>query len=168
MRENYVLSYLIVVFVCCLLICPPHYLCDGEDYYALLGVHKDASDKAIKKAFHKLAVKYHPDKNNDPDAREKFEKIANGNSGDLASAVIIISGFHAAYDVLSDPDKRRHYDRFGNSGHQEQHYHNEPFDFDAFFGRSSDSNIDSNGFFNFNFDDMFKDDFFGEGESLKV
>ena len=49
-----------------------------EDYYKLLGVSKDASEKEIKKAFRKLAVQYHPDKNPAPDARKKFEKIANG------------------------------------------------------------------------------------------
>ena len=51
---------------------------DNADYYKLLGVSKDASEKEIKKAFRKLAVQYHPDKNPDPEAREKFEKIANG------------------------------------------------------------------------------------------
>ncbi len=60
------------------LLCAPCYLCE-EDYYKVLGVSRDASEKEIKKAFRKLAVKYHPDKNSDPDARLKFEKIANGN-----------------------------------------------------------------------------------------
>jgi len=50
----------------------------SPDYYELLEVPRDASEKTIKKAFRKLAVKYHPDKNTEPDAREKFEKIANG------------------------------------------------------------------------------------------
>ena len=51
---------------------------DEEDYYKLLGVSRMASAKEIKKAFHKLAMDYHPDKNPDPEARKTFEKIANG------------------------------------------------------------------------------------------
>ena len=51
---------------------------DEEDYYKLLGVSRDATDKQIKKAFRKLAIQYHPDKNPDPDSRKRFEKIANG------------------------------------------------------------------------------------------
>ena len=51
---------------------------EEEDYYKLLGVPRTASAKEIKKAFHKLAMDYHPDKNPDPEARKKFEKIANG------------------------------------------------------------------------------------------
>ena len=53
-------------------------LAGEEDYYKLLGVSKDASEKEIKKAFRKLAIQYHPDKNPDPEARKRFEKIANG------------------------------------------------------------------------------------------
>ena len=50
------------------------------DYYKLLGVPRDASDREIKRAFRNLAMKYHPDKNPDPEARKHFEKIANGES----------------------------------------------------------------------------------------
>ena len=66
-----------VYVVLILLLCAPFYRCE-DDYYKVLGVSRDASEKEIKKAFRKLAVQYHPDKNSDPDARLKFEKIANG------------------------------------------------------------------------------------------
>lgn len=54
-----------------------------EDYYEILGVTKDASERQIKKAFHKLAMKYHPDKNKSPDAEAKFREIAEGESSAL-------------------------------------------------------------------------------------
>lgn len=68
----------------------------NKDYYEILGVPKDASEDEIKKAYRKLAMKYHPDKNQgDKKAEEKFKEI-NG-----------------AYEVLSDKQKRAQYDRFG-------------------------------------------------------
>ena len=74
------LTCLLVGVCVSLLVCPENVTAaiDEKDYYKLLGVPKDASDKTIKKAFRKLAIKYHPDKNPDPSAREEFEKIANG------------------------------------------------------------------------------------------
>ncbi|MFH1846948.1 MAG: molecular chaperone DnaJ [Candidatus Omnitrophota bacterium] len=73
----------------------------GKDYYELLGISKDASGNEIKKAYRKLAVKYHPDKNpDDKEAEEKFKKISH------------------AYEVLSDSNKRAQYDRFGENAFQ--------------------------------------------------
>ncbi len=70
-----------------------------RDYYEVLGVSKSADEKEIKKAYRKLAMKYHPDKNpDDKDAEEKFKEI------------------NEAYEVLSDSEKRATYDRFGHDG----------------------------------------------------
>lgn len=68
---------------------------NDTDYYKILEINRDATNRDIKKAYHKLAVKWHPDKNKDPSAVEKFKKIAE------------------AYEVLSDIEKRTSYDRFG-------------------------------------------------------
>ncbi|KAK7007056.1 DnaJ subfamily B member 9 [Halocaridina rubra] len=70
----------------------------ASDYYEVLGVDKNASDRDIKKAFRKLAIQYHPDKNQEPGAEEKFREIAE------------------AYEVLSDEEKRREYDMMGHAG----------------------------------------------------
>ena len=71
-----------------------------RDYYEVLGIGRDAAEDEIKKAFRKLAIKYHPDKNpeNRKEAEAKFKEVAE------------------AYDVLCDPQKRQQYDRFGHEG----------------------------------------------------
>jgi molecular chaperone DnaJ len=72
-----------------------------RDYYEVLGVSKDATDQEIKSAYRKMAVRYHPDKNpGSKEAEENFKEAAE------------------AYSVLSDPEKRARYDRFGHSGVQ--------------------------------------------------
>lgn len=73
-------------------------MAEEEDYYKILGVDKSASDAEIKKAYRKLALKYHPDQNKDnPEAEEQFKKVS------------------AAYDILKDPQKRSAYDHYGES-----------------------------------------------------
>ena len=68
------------------------------DFYQLLGVARDASDADIKKAYRKLAMEHHPDRNGSPNAEAKFKEIAE------------------AYEVLRDPQKRAAYDRYGKAG----------------------------------------------------
>ena len=75
----------------------------SEDYYKILGVQKNASDEEIKKAYRKLAMKYHPDHTKgDKGAEEKFKKISE------------------AYAVLSDKEKRKEYDTFGSEGFRQR------------------------------------------------
>ncbi len=74
-------------------------MAEKRDYYEVLGVDKNASEDEIKKAYRKIAIKYHPDRNpGDKDAENKFKEAAE------------------AYDVLHDPQKRQQYDQFGFSG----------------------------------------------------
>jgi molecular chaperone DnaJ len=69
-----------------------------RDYYDVLGIDRNASEDDIKRAFRKLAFEYHPDRNKEPDAEEKFKEISE------------------AYAVLSDPEKKQRYDTFGHDG----------------------------------------------------
>ena len=70
----------------------------SDDYYKILNINRKASEKEIKKAYRKLAVKWHPDKNQSPEAENKFKEI------------------NEAYAVLSDSNKKSKYDRFGKAG----------------------------------------------------
>ena len=70
-----------------------------RDYYEVLGVNKNATPDELKKAYRKLALQYHPDRNpGDKEAEEKFKEAAE------------------AYDVLSNPDKKARYDQYGHAG----------------------------------------------------
>jgi molecular chaperone DnaJ len=69
-----------------------------RDYYEVLGIDRNASAEEIKRAFRKLAFQYHPDRNRDGGAEERFKEV------------------NEAYEVLSDPDRRASYDRFGHRG----------------------------------------------------
>ncbi|HEX8546226.1 MAG TPA: molecular chaperone DnaJ [Cytophagaceae bacterium] len=70
-----------------------------RDYYEILGVSKSSSEDEIKKAYRKLAIKYHPDKNpDDPSSEDKFKEAAE------------------AYEILSNPEKKQRYDQFGHQG----------------------------------------------------
>ncbi|MCK9612692.1 MAG: J domain-containing protein [Bacteroidales bacterium] len=127
-----------------------------KDYYKILGVNKKATQDEIKKAYHKLAIKYHPDKNKgNKQAEEKFKEIAEAN------------------DVLSDPEKRRKYDELGSNWSQYQNYypgnsqgysrnyyrnskHGFPDNFSDIFGRHG------------GFSDFFRIFFGGDNDSFKT
>lgn len=104
-----------------------------KDYYEILGVPRNASQEEIKKAFRRLARKYHPDINKSPEAQEKFKEI------------------NEAYQVLSDPEKRKLYDTYGHAafegtGAQEQTYTHIPDleeIFNEFFGEGFGSVFDT-------------------------
>ena len=91
-----------------------------KDYYKVLGVSEDASEKEIKKAYKKLAIKYHPDKNPDDQvAEEKFKEI------------------NEAYEVLGDPEKRKKYDKLGANWEAYQQSGGSGFDWSQFGGGPS-------------------------------
>lgn len=102
-----------------------------EDYYKILEIPKNADESQIKKAFKKLSLKYHPDRNrgNEEAAKQKFVKIAQ------------------AYETLSDPEKRKVYDQYGEEGVKRKEQGGQPGGGGGFHG---------------NFDDMFSS-FFGGG-----
>jgi molecular chaperone DnaJ len=108
-----------------------------KDYYEILGVSRDATPDEIKKAYRRLAKKYHPDVSKDGGSAEKFKEIAE------------------AYEVLSDPEKRAQYDRFGHVGPEQG------FDFDLRDFRRAREAFEEFGFGSA-WEDLF-DLFFGEG-----
>jgi molecular chaperone DnaJ len=104
-----------------------------KDYYEILGVSPNATQEEIKKAYRRLALKYHPDRNPSKEAEEKFKEISE------------------AYAVLSDPEKRRQYDLFGHAGIEGNYSYEDLFrnvDFSEVF---KDLGFD----FGFGFDDLF-------------
>jgi molecular chaperone DnaJ len=112
-----------------------------KDYYEILGVPKNATLEEIKKAYRNLALKYHPDRNKSPDAEEKFKEISE------------------AYAVLSDPQKRAAYDRYGQAGF-EQMYNTE----DIFRGVDFEDIFSNLGL---DFEDFFFDQFFSPSFSSR-
>ena len=121
-----------------------------RDYYKILGVSKDASDDAIKKQYRRLARKYHPDVSKEKNAEDKFKEVQE------------------AYQVLSDPEKKRAYDQIGSQAHgrsgftpppgwefrQQQHTNESPFNeasgfsdfFESLFGRQAAGHRGQRGF----------------------
>jgi curved DNA-binding protein len=123
----------------------------ADDYYQILGVQKTADSEEIKKAYRKLALKFHPDKNpNNPTAEEKFKKISE------------------AYAVLSDQDKRKQYDSFGSDQFSQKFSREDIFrDFDINsilrdLGFGGGQGAGRRGSFSFRGNDPFAD-LFGQG-----
>ena len=104
-----------------------------RDYYEVLGVGRNSTPEELKKAFKRLAIKYHPDKNpNNKEAELKFKEAAE------------------AYEVLSDPSKRTTYDQFGHQG------------VNSNFGQSGFQDVNINDIFNNIFGDEVFGDIFGD------
>lgn len=113
-----------------------------RDYYEVLGVSRNADDNAIKKAYRKLAKKYHPDTNaGDPQAEQKFKEITE------------------AYSVLSDPEKKKMYDQFGHAAFDGSAAGQGSYQNGAY--RSGNGGYQEFHFENGNMDDIF-DDLFGD------
>jgi len=121
-------------------------MAEKRDYYEVLGVNKDASIDEIKKAYRNLALKYHPDRNpGNKEAEEKFKEVTE------------------AYEVLSDPEKRKTYDQYGHAGFGPQ-----GFDWTQDFSRVRMDFSDIFGdIFSTFFSEGFGVDWFGERTSTR-
>ena len=119
----------------------------AKDYYNILSVSKNSSQDEIKNAYRKMAMKYHPDRNQgSKEAEARFKEAAQ------------------AYEVLGNPKKRAHYDRFGHTGGYSRSHHSNIHDIKDIFATFSDifdlggSSASSSGF----------ESLFGRGEGLEV
>ena len=108
-----------------------------QDYYQILGVPRDAEKSDIKKAYRKLARRYHPDVNSEADAEDKFKEV------------------NEAYEVLKDSDKRQAYDRFGADWKHGQQFDGGGFQGGGFQGGSHSSDGISGGDFSDFFESIF-------------
>ncbi|XP_065670610.1 dnaJ homolog subfamily B member 9 [Hydra vulgaris] len=134
------LDYVILTFTC---ISIKELFASTKDYYKILGVSRNASERDIKKAFRKLALKYHPDKNKSKDAESIFRDIAE------------------AHEVLSDEKKRKIYDQYGSDGLKEKAgfdgsaFHFDFSDFFKNFGNFGGRKSSNSNKFSFNFGSIF-------------
>ncbi|KAK9265414.1 hypothetical protein L1049_001663 [Liquidambar formosana] len=113
-------STLISALIFCLLIPPSMAIyCDEDDCYDLLGVSQSANTSEIKKAYYKLSLKYHPDKNPDPESKKLFVKVAN------------------AYEILKDEATREQYDYA--IAHPEEVFYNAARYYQAYYGHKTDA-----------------------------
>ena len=111
-----------------------------KDYYAIMGIDKHATQDELKRAYRKLARKYHPDVSKEPDAEQKFKELGE------------------AYEVLKDPEKRAAYDQLGANWQAGQDFHPPP-DWDAGFEFSGGGFTGGNAA---DYSDFF-DSLFGQG-----
>ena len=115
-----------------------------KDYYKILGVSREAGQDEIKRAYRKLAHKYHPDVSKEPDAERKFKEMKE------------------AYEVLGDPEKRKAYDQLGSGYRQGQSFEPPP-EWEFGFGRGGFSDIGAEEFSDF-FESLFRGGPFGSRE----